>query len=135
MYICDFSRSDGAGSATTRNTLGLTRSVSALMVPPLPAASRPSNTIMARKPSCLTQSCSRHSSTCSLCSSFSYSFRFILSAWARLPLPLLRASSTSAFMGLLPGAGRRADPRRRRDHALVDDVVAAVDVERLTGDQ
>ena len=27
MYICDFSRSDGAGSATTRKTRGLTRSV------------------------------------------------------------------------------------------------------------
>ena len=52
MYICDFSRSDGAGSATTRNTRGLTRSVIALMVPPLPAPSRPSNTTMIRKPFC-----------------------------------------------------------------------------------
>ena len=50
MYICDFSRSDGAGSATTRKTRGLTRSVIALMVPPLPAPSRPSNTTMIRKP-------------------------------------------------------------------------------------
>ena len=31
MYTCDFSRSDGAGSATTRNTRGLTRSVMALI--------------------------------------------------------------------------------------------------------
>ena len=38
MNICDFSRSDGDGSATTRNTRGLTRSLIALMVPPLPAA-------------------------------------------------------------------------------------------------
>ena len=37
MYICDFSRSDGAGSATSRKTRGLTRSVRARMVPPLPA--------------------------------------------------------------------------------------------------
>src|SRR5205085_965504 len=37
MYICDFSRSDGAGSATTRNTRGLTRSVIARIVPPFPA--------------------------------------------------------------------------------------------------
>ena len=44
MYICDFSRSVGAGSATTRNTRGLTRSVIRLMTPPLPAPSRPSNT-------------------------------------------------------------------------------------------
>ena len=43
MYICDFSRSVGAGSATTRNTRGLVRSVMRLMMPPLPAASRPSN--------------------------------------------------------------------------------------------
>src|SRR5262249_49501137 len=42
MYIWLFSRSVGAGSATTRNTRGLTRSVIALIVPPLPAPSRPS---------------------------------------------------------------------------------------------
>ena len=41
MYIWDFSRSVGAGSATTLNTLGLTLSVMRLMTPPLPAASRP----------------------------------------------------------------------------------------------
>src|SRR5512132_4027958 len=51
MYICDFSRSVGAGSATTRKTRGLTRSVIALIVPPLPAPSRPSkmmHTLQAR---------------------------------------------------------------------------------------
>src|SRR5216683_1415170 len=37
MNSCVFSRSDGAGSATVRNTRGLTRSVIALMVPPLPS--------------------------------------------------------------------------------------------------
>ena len=46
MYICVFSRSEGAGSATTRNTRGLTRSVSARIVPPLPAVSRPSKTMI-----------------------------------------------------------------------------------------
>src|SRR5437763_1011796 len=50
MNIWDFWRSEGAGSATTRNVRGLTRSVSALMVPPLPAASRPSNRMMMRAP-------------------------------------------------------------------------------------
>ena len=50
MYICVLSRSEGAGSATTRNTRGLTRSVSARIVPPLPAVSRPSNTMMTRCP-------------------------------------------------------------------------------------
>ena len=36
MYICDFSRPVGAGSATTRNTRGLTRSVIPLDRAPLP---------------------------------------------------------------------------------------------------
>src|SRR6516162_4932171 len=48
----------------------------AFIVPPLPAASRPSNTTTTRRPSCLTQSCAQ-SSTCSLRSDFSYSLRFI----------------------------------------------------------
>src|SRR5262249_48430014 len=77
MYSWDFSRSDGAGSATTRNTRGLTRSVMALIVPPLPAASRPSKIRTTRRPLCLTQSCSAHNSTCSSRSAFSYSLRFI----------------------------------------------------------
>src|SRR4051812_12400028 len=73
MYIWDFSRSDGAGSATTRKTRGLTRSVMALIVPPLPAPSRPSNTRMTRRPLYFTQSWSLQSWTWSLRSSFSYS--------------------------------------------------------------
>lgn len=51
----------GAGRATTRKTLGLTRSVIAFMVPPLPAASRPPKTTTTRSPLNLTQSCSLHS--------------------------------------------------------------------------
>ena len=50
MYICDFSRSVGAGSATTRKTRGLTRSTMRLIVPPLPAVSRPSNTMQTLAP-------------------------------------------------------------------------------------
>ena len=50
MYICDRSRSVGAGRATTRNTRGLTRSVIALIVPPLPAVSRPSKTMQTFAP-------------------------------------------------------------------------------------
>src|SRR5215510_8716124 len=84
MYICDFSRSDGAGSATTRNTRGLTRSVIALIAPPLPAASRPSKTTITRRPFSFTHSCSVHSSTCSLRSSVSYSLRFIGSSAVRI---------------------------------------------------
>ena len=68
-YICDFSRSVGAGSATTRNTRGLTRSVMALMVPPLPAPSRPSKTMQTFRPLCTTHCCSFTSSTCSFFSS------------------------------------------------------------------
>src|SRR6478609_4470420 len=45
MYIWDFSRALGAGRATTWKTRGLTRSTIRLMVPPLPAVSRPSNTM------------------------------------------------------------------------------------------
>src|SRR5690348_1077747 len=77
MYICDFSRSVGAGSATTRNTRGLTRSVIRLIVPPLPAVSRPSNTMQIFAPVAFTHSCSATSSPWRGRSSCSYSFRFI----------------------------------------------------------
>src|SRR5215831_10795526 len=72
MYICVFSRSDGAGNATDRKTRGLTRSLMALMVPPLPAPSRPSKRMITRKPSCLIQFCSLHNWPCSLRNSFVY---------------------------------------------------------------
>ena len=77
MYICDFSRSVGAGKATTRNTLGLTRSVMALIVPPLPAVSRPSNTMQTLAPVSLTHSWTATSSACRRRSSCWYSFCFI----------------------------------------------------------
>src|SRR5262245_34885090 len=82
MYIWLFCRSDGAGRAITLNVRGLTRSVSARIVPPLPAPSRPSNMTMTRRPFSFTYSCRWHSCTCSLPSSFSYFARFI----ARPPL-------------------------------------------------
>ena len=56
MYIWDFSRSVGAGKAITRKTRGLTRSVIALIVPPLPAPSRPSNTMQTFAPVCFAHS-------------------------------------------------------------------------------
>ena len=77
MYICDFSRSVGAGSATTLNTRGLTREVMRLIVPPLPAVSRPSNTMQIFAPVALTHSCIATSSPCSTRSSASYGLRFI----------------------------------------------------------
>ena len=64
MYICDLSRSVGAGNATTRNTRGLTRSTSRLIVPPLPAVSRPSKTTQTLAPDDFTHSCMATSSAC-----------------------------------------------------------------------
>src|SRR5579875_66990 len=82
MYIWDLSRSVGAGSATARNTRGLTRSVIRLIVPPFPAVSRPSNTMQIFAPEALTHSCMATSSPCSTLISRSYSLRFILEAGA-----------------------------------------------------
>src|SRR6266481_4757285 len=84
-YICDFSRSVGAGSATTRKMRGLTRSVMALIVPPLPAPSRPSKIMQTLRPLCTTHCWSLTNSTCKRVSSRSYSFLF--------SLPLLSLSS------------------------------------------
>src|SRR5215510_7368571 len=78
MYSCDFSRSVGAGRATTRNTRGLTRSVIALMVPPLPAPSRPSKRMQTFRPFSTTDNWSLTNSTCRRPSSRSYFFRFSL---------------------------------------------------------
>src|SRR4051794_33638747 len=50
----------------------------ALIVPPLPALSRPSNTRQILAPVALTHSCMATSSACSFRSSASYSFRFSL---------------------------------------------------------
>ena len=58
--------SDGAGSATSQKARGLTRSVIALMVPPLPAASRPSKITITRSPLSFTHSCRRQSSSLQL---------------------------------------------------------------------
>src|SRR5712671_77536 len=77
-YICDFSRSVGAGSATTRKMRGLTRSVIALIVPPLPAPSRPSKRMQTFRPACTTHCWSLTNSTCNRASSCSYPFRFSL---------------------------------------------------------
>src|ERR1043165_2256485 len=78
MYIWLFSRSVGAGNATTRNTRGLTRSVIALIVPPLPAPSRPSKIRMTRRPLYLTQTCSLQRWISSFRSTSMYSLFLIL---------------------------------------------------------
>jgi hypothetical protein len=77
-YICDCSRPVGAGRATTRNTHGLTRSVIALMVPPFPAVSLPSNTTQTFAPEAFTHACIATSSPCGRRNSRSYCFLFIL---------------------------------------------------------
>ena len=59
------SRSVGFSSATTVAPRGFRCSVNRLIVPPLPAASRPSNTITIRCPVSFTQFCSLTSSICS----------------------------------------------------------------------
>src|SRR5215467_8696488 len=76
MYIIDFSRSDGAGRAITRKIRGLTRSVIARIVPPLPAASRPSKMTITRSPLYFTQYWSLHNSACNRTRVFSYCLRF-----------------------------------------------------------
>src|SRR5262245_55764099 len=103
-YSWDFSRSDGAGSATTRKRRGLTRSVIALIVPPLPAASRPSKTTTTRRPFSRIQSWKAHSSMCKVRSSFSYSLRFI-----GLSAVLIGVVSSSPRVGIWHV--RRASPR------------------------
>src|SRR5688572_10378730 len=113
MYIWLFSRSVGAGSATTRNTRGLTRSLIALMVPPLPAPSRPSNTTQTLRPLCFTHSCSRTSSPCSRSSSFSYSLRFIGSASGFIALHRSRDVEEHA---LLPEPLAQLRPAHHRQH-------------------
>jgi hypothetical protein len=59
------------GSATTRNTRGLTRSTIRWIVPPLPAVSLPSNTTQIFAPLDFTHSCMATSSPCSVASSAS----------------------------------------------------------------
>src|SRR6478609_8478177 len=116
MYICDFSRSVGVCSATTRNTRGLTRSVIRLMVPPFPAVSRPSNTTQTFAPLALTHSCRATSSPCSSRICFSYSLVFILAVALVSPpgasdagAVVLLAFFDFLLIGPVPLARRRGD--------------------------
>src|SRR5262245_27504890 len=125
MYIWLFSRSVGAGNATTRNTRGLTRSVIALIVPPLPAPSRPSKTTQTLSPLWRTHCWSLTSSTWSFSSSSSYFLRLSFLPGSsgvsidRLPdrfftfgLPLSTSSPSAG------SAQRGADRRRERGIVL-----------------
>ena len=122
MYICDFCRSVGAGSATTRNTRGLTRSTMRLIVPPLPAVSRPSNTMHTLAPVALTHSCIATSSAWSRASSASYSLAAELRSSTSRTVPVRRGEGRGrssgqprlapawwCFLDFLPMAGLRRD--------------------------
>src|ERR1700724_1072218 len=80
---------------------GLTRSVIALIVPPLPAPSRPSKRMQTLRPFCTTHCWSLTNSTCRRASSCSYSFRF--------SLPSAPDSSflASLFLASVIGSSRR----------------------------
>ena len=64
-YHSVFSRSVGVGSAAIRATRGLRYWVTRLIVPPLPAASRPSKMTTIRAPAVRVHSCIFTSSACS----------------------------------------------------------------------
>src|SRR5262245_21748991 len=114
MNIWVFWQSEGSGSATTPKTRRLTRSVIALLVPPLPAASRPSNRMMIRSPVSLTQSCSRQSSTCSL------SFRKPFASSCRLHERLSRVlHQRSSGRFLVPWRSPRTSPICRSPFHLI----------------
>src|SRR3984893_249498 len=106
-YICDFSRSVGAGSATTRKMRGLTRSVIALIVPPLPAPSRPSKRMQTLRPLCTTHCWSLTNSTCKRASSRSYSLSFSLPLASGL-------SSLASFIGSSLCIGLHIQPFLRK---------------------
>ena len=109
----------GVARATMRTTRGLRCSVMRLMVPPLPAASRPSKITATRSPACLIHSCSLTSSICSFSSSASYVSRSIFLWWPVFSDggALMSVSGRGRFqcVGLLLVfrlVGHRAPPRR-----------------------
>src|SRR5262249_25039638 len=78
----------------------------ALIVPPLPAASRPSNTTITRSPFSRIQSWSAHSSTCRVRSSLLYSWSFI--------------GLSAVFIGLVSSSSRvRIPASPRTEYAKV----------------
>src|SRR3984893_5353659 len=78
---------------------GLTRSVIALIVPPLPAPSRPSKMMQTLRPLCTTHCWSLTNSTSNRASSCSYSFRFSLPP-----------ASGSSFLASVIGSSLRIQP-------------------------
>ncbi len=87
------SRSVGAGRATMRAIRGLRYWVMVLMVPPLPAASRPSKMTTSRTPLSFTHSCTLTNSACSRYTSAAYAF-----------LPILLAVTGGALSAVMASA-------------------------------
>src|SRR5215469_12980460 len=123
-----FSRSEGAGRATTRKTRGLTRSVIALMVPPFPAPSRPSKRRTTFSPLYLTHSWSLHSSAWSLSNSFRYLFPLSSSSSSLPPLAVL--AMERHWGPHPPGASSRMNTARRPSERLAG---AEVEADGLLG--
>ena len=76
-----------------------------LMVPPLPAASRPSNTITTRWPVSFTHDCSFSSSTCSRYFCFSYALRRMRLRYGYTAVRQSSTSSSSPCTGGVPNTG------------------------------
>src|SRR5215216_791694 len=138
------SRSVGAARATTRQMRGLRLSVIRLIVPPLPAASRPSKITTTLSPACLIHSWSLISSSWRRASSSSYGFFFILvvddssasmASRGLADLSLAMGTSSRTWRYCRPAMGTRVveDPPLGGDQRLVtiDDIRAAR--ERVAG--
>ncbi len=80
-YHWPVSRSVGLSSATTRAPRGFSRSMNRWIVPPLPAASRPSHRTTRRAPVSLTHRCSLSNSICRMRLVRSYSLRLTLRSY------------------------------------------------------
>ena len=76
-----------------------------LIVPPLPAASRPSKTMTSRSPVSLHQAWSFRSSTCSWYFSRSYALRDMRFRYGYAPDRQPSANTTSSGSGGLPHSG------------------------------
>src|SRR6266511_645869 len=122
------SRSVGVPSATTRQIRGFRLSVIRLMVPPLPAASRPSNSTTTRSPACLVHSWSLTSSTWSPASSRAYSFPPILPG-----TPGAASAGCGSFARLGGLALRHGDPHHliNLPHRIIDPRSLALSISRF----
>ena len=90
-----------------------------LIVPPLPAASRPSNNTTTRWPESRTHACSFSSSTCRWYFCASYALRDIRLRYGYTPLRQCSTSSSSELIGIVPYTGSSCSRMTRRSSAEV----------------